>query len=409
MNDALKPALAQALSTRRVGLRFAPALENHFKQDVGPHRAQAALASGGFGLVLYVCFLLVDWLVVPDVFGLALTLRLAVITPLGLLTIYLVKRHMARLVALFGPSFGATCADWTAAISGWAAAGTLVALLLASHSPNAYFYHAGLMVVLLYATLVQSTRFVVAVVTAAGILAMHGVVGLYGPPMPAAVLVPMVDMVLFAVGISLLANYLAEKRQRRRYLLGLQDQLILAELQTAQEELQRLSRSDALTQVANRRHFDEHLQQAWSRASLDGLPLSMLMIDVDHFKAYNDSYGHQAGDACLKAIAQALTSSTRRPNDLVARLGGEEFGVLLQQASEQTARLTAERVREAVAALRLPHERSSTAEWVTISVGLVTMHAEAPPAGPQAMISRADQALYDAKREGRNRVKALVV
>lgn len=404
MNDALKPELARALSTRRVGLRFAPALENQFKQDLGPQRAQAAMASGRFGLVLYVSFLLVDWLVVPDVFELALTLRLAVITPLGLLTIHLVNRNMARLVALFGPSF----ADWTAAISGWAAAGTLLALLLASHSPHAYFYHVGLVMVLLYATLVQSTRFVVAMVTATGILAMHGVAGLLGAPMPAAILVPMVDMVLFAVGISLLANYLAEKRHRRRYLLGLQDQLILTELQTAQEELQQLSRSDALTEVANRRQFDEHLQQAWSRASLDGSPLSMLMIDVDHFKAYNDFYGHQAGDACLKAIAQALTSSTRRPNDLVARLGGEEFGVLLQQASEQTARLTAERVREAVAALRLPHERSSTADWVTISVGLVTVRAEAPPAGPQAMVSRADQALYEAKREGRNRVKAVV-
>lgn len=404
MNNALKAELGQALSTQRIGLRFAPALESQFKQDIAPQRSRAALVSGGFGLVLYVSFLLVDWLVVPDVFELALTLRLAVITPLGLLTIFLVRRHMARLVALFGPS----CADWTAAISGWAAAGTLLALLLASHSPNAYFYHAGLMVVLLYATLVQSTRFVVAVVTSGGILAMHVAAGLYGPPMPAAILVPMVDMVLFAVGISLVANYLAEKRYRRRYLLGLQDQLILAELQSAQEELQRLSRSDALTQVANRRHFDEHLQQAWSRVSLDGSPLSMLMIDVDHFKAYNDFYGHQAGDACLKAIAQALTSSTRRPNDLVARLGGEEFGVLLQQASEQTARLTAERVREAVAALRLPHERSSTADWVTISVGLVTVRAEAPPAGPQAMVSRADQALYEAKREGRNRVKAVV-
>ncbi len=404
MNDALKPELAQALSIKRVGLRFAPDLESQFKQDIAPQRAQAALVSCGFGLVLYVSFLLVDWLVVPDVFTLALTLRLAVITPLGLLTIYLVRRHMARLVALFGPS----CADWTAAITGWAAAGTLLALLLASHSPHAYFYHAGLMVVLLYATLVQPTRFVVAMVTAAGILAMHGVAGLYAPPIPAAILVPMIDMVLFAVGISLLANYLAEKRQRRRYLLGLQDQLILAELQTAQEELQRLSRSDALTQVANRRHFDEHLQQAWSRASLDGSPLSMLMIDVDHFKAYNDFYGHQAGDACLKAIAQALTSSTRRPNDLVARLGGEEFGVLLQQASAKTARLTAERVCEAVAALRLPHERSPTADWVTVSVGLVTVRAEASPAGPQAMLSRADQALYDAKRNGRNRVRELV-
>jgi diguanylate cyclase (GGDEF)-like protein len=300
---------------------------------------------------------------------------------------------------------GPLVADWTAAISGLAAGGTLLALLMASQSPRAYFYHAGLMVVLLYACLVQSTRFKVAVVTVLGILAMHLTAAVYAPPMPDATKWPMAEMIVFAMAVSLVANYLAEKRQRRRYLLGLQDQLILSKLENAQEELQKLSRSDALTQVANRRHFDEHMQHAWARASLDGQALSMLMIDVDHFKAYNDFYGHQAGDACLKAVAQALMASTRRPDDLVARLGGEEFGVLLQSTNPGSARQTAHRVCEAVAALGLQHARSATAPWVTVSVGVVTMQASAPPAGPQEMVSRADQALYDAKREGRNRVK----
>lgn len=401
MNPALKAELTQALRARRASLRFPPQLEKLFNQHVAPQRAKAALFSGGFGLILYVAFLVVDWLVVPDVFQLALVLRLAVITPLGLLTIYLVSRHMARLVALFGPSF----ADWTAAVSGLAAGGTLLVLLLSSHSPRAYFYHAGLMVVLLYACLVQSTRFKVAVVTVSGILLMHLVAALFAPPVPEATKWPMLDMILFAMGVSLMANYLAEKRHRRRYLLGLQDQLILSELKEAQEELQSLSRSDALTGLANRRHFDEHLQHAWARASLDGQALSMLMVDVDHFKAYNDFYGHQAGDACLKAVAQALLASTRRPDDLAARLGGEEFGVLLQNTDPDSARATATRVCDAVAALRLPHARSSTTEWVTVSVGVVTVRAEARPAGPQDMLSRADEALYDAKREGRNRVK----
>ncbi|RZK99865.1 MAG: GGDEF domain-containing protein [Rubrivivax sp.] len=400
----LKAELTQALAARRASLLFPPLLEQRFNQHVAPQRARAALFSGGFGLILYVAFLVVDWLVVPDVFQLALFLRLAVITPLGLLTIHLVHRHMARLVAVFGPS----CADWTAAVSGLAAGGTLLILLLSSHSPRAYFYHAGLMVVLLYACLVQSTRFKVAVVTVSGILLMHVAAALFAPPMPEAIKWPMLDMILFAMGVSLMANYLAEKGHRRRYLLGLQDQLILAELEEAQKELQSLSRSDAMTGLANRRHFDEHLQHAWARASLDGQALSMLMVDVDHFKAYNDFYGHQAGDACLKAVAQALLGSTRRPDDLVARLGGEEFGVLLQNTDPDSARATAQRVCETVAALRLRHARSGTADWVTVSVGVVTVRAEAPPAGPQEMLSRADQALYEAKRAGRNRVREAV-
>jgi diguanylate cyclase (GGDEF)-like protein len=308
---------------------------------------------------------------------------------------------MAQLINLFGP----TVSDWIGAVSGWAAGATLLTLQIASDSPRAYFYHAGLMVVLLYGCLVQSTRFKVALATVICMLAMHLAAALFGPAMPDAIQWPMIDMVLFAMGVSLLANYLSEKRQRRRYLLGLQDLVILSELQDAQDELRKLSRSDALTQLANRRHFDEHLQHAWARASLDGQALSMLMIDVDHFKAYNDFYGHQAGDACLKAVAKALLGSTRRPDDLVARLGGEEFGVLLQNTDPVSARATADRVCEAVAALRLQHVQSTAAAWVTVSVGVVTVRAKAPPASPQDMLSRADQALYDAKRAGRNRVK----
>ena len=401
MTPQLKAELAQALSVRGVGLRFPAQLEMVFNQDVAPQRARAMLFGGGFGLLLYMAFLVVDWLVVPDVFELAVILRLVVITPLGLLTIHLTQRYMARMIEVFGP----TVSDWVAALSGWAAGGTLLALQMSSESPRAYFYHAGLMVVLLYTCLVQSTRFKVAVATVSCILTMHVVAMLFGPPMPPAIQWPMIDMVLFAMGVSLMANYLSEKRQRRRYLLGLQDQVILNELQEAQDELRKLSRIDALTNLANRRHFDEHLQHAWARASLDGQALSMLMIDVDHFKDYNDFYGHQAGDACLKAVAQALLGSTRRPDDLAARLGGEEFGVLLQNTDPESARHTAQRVCEAVAALRLPHARSRTAAWVTVSVGVVTVSAKAPPAGPQEMLSRADQALYEAKREGRNRIK----
>ena len=400
MNAGLPSQIDQALSSRRLGLGFPSDLERLFRRHIAPQRSKAARVSGAFGLGNYVAFLLVDWLVVPDVFTLALVLRLGVITPLGIAIILVLRRHGRRLGTRFGPAL----ADWTAALSGLAAGLTLLALQLSSRSSEAYFYHVGLMVVLLYTTLVQPTRFWSAAAIAMGIGAMNVVAWCFGPKIPDAVQWPLALLLMFANLVSLLANYLAEKNHRHRYLLGLKEEVILTALQEAQEELQRLSRSDALTQVANRRHFDEYLGQAWSRASLDGSLMSMLMIDVDHFKSYNDHYGHQAGDACLRAIARTFMDCTRRPDDLVARLGGEEFGVLLQHSSPQAARLTAERICEAVASLRLPHAQSATAAWVTVSVGVMTLQAQAALATPEALIAGADQALYLAKEQGRNRL-----
>lgn len=176
-----------------------------------------------------------------------------------------------------------------------------------------------------------------------------------------------------------------------------------AEVQAANERLAHLAREDALTGVANRRPLDEALEAEWRRAHRTRTPLSLLLLDVDLFKAYNDRLGHPAGDACLKAVAEAVTAICQRAGELVARYGGDEFVVLMPAVSEESAHEVAEKVRKGVQALGLPHPGSTVAPVVTVSVGVASAE---PAAGgsPEDLVGAADRALYRAKQGGRNRV-----
>lgn len=180
---------------------------------------------------------------------------------------------------------------------------------------------------------------------------------------------------------------------------------LIRELEAAQIELQLLASRDGLTGVANRRSFDEKLAMEWHRAAREGQPLSLLLTDVDYFKRYNDTYGHQEGDACLRAVAQAMAGNVHRPADLVARYGGEEFAVILPGTDLAGVAVMAERIRAAVEQLGLPHRASEIADHVTLSVGTVTAIPGAD-GNPGQLVSAADAALYRAKHAGRNRVAA---
>lgn len=176
-------------------------------------------------------------------------------------------------------------------------------------------------------------------------------------------------------------------------------------LKEANDRLERLSASDGLTQVANRRCFDQTLEREWNRLRRTKEPLSLIMSDVDFFKLFNDSYGHQGGDDCLKSVAKALSETARRGGDCVARYGGEEFAVILPATDEQGAFAVAEKIRQAVEGLAMEHKKSSIAPWVTLSLGVATI-IPTDAGTPDLLIKRADEALYAAKSSGRNRVTA---
>jgi diguanylate cyclase (GGDEF)-like protein len=176
-------------------------------------------------------------------------------------------------------------------------------------------------------------------------------------------------------------------------------------LAAAIETLHRISTQDGLTGVANRRHFDETLALEWRRAARSRCPLSLLMLDIDYFKAFNDAMGHQAGDDCLRRVAQALRDNLHRAADLVSRYGGEEFAILLPETDADAARVLAEAIRAHIESLGIHHPAAPLGR-VTVSIGLASVIPPRDGANVGEFIRCADAALYDAKRSGRNRVMA---
>lgn len=180
-------------------------------------------------------------------------------------------------------------------------------------------------------------------------------------------------------------------------------QRVNAQLDASNARLEAITATDALTGIANRRLFDRRLSEESTRARRHGLPLALLMIDVDHFKRYNDRHGHQAGDDCLRRVAELLVGAVgRRPTDLVARYGGEEFVVLLPHTGPEEALILAERCLREMEAAALPHGDSPVAPQVTFSIGVAVMAPDGAVADPASLLRAADAALYQAKAGGRH-------
>jgi diguanylate cyclase (GGDEF)-like protein len=180
------------------------------------------------------------------------------------------------------------------------------------------------------------------------------------------------------------------------------------ELKSARDHLKSLSTIDGLTQVANRRKFDETMENEWRRNRRNQHPISLIMMDIDFFKAYNDHYGHLAGDECLKTMAREISAMARRPADLFARYGGEEFVLLLPEVDIKGAGFVARQVQEIVKTVGVPHAYSLIAEYVTLSMGVATLVPQEGQAHYD-LIYAADKLLYLAKQNGRNQIREAVL
>lgn len=203
------------------------------------------------------------------------------------------------------------------------------------------------------------------------------------------------------LGLYRLALYRVTLRQRQLETLVNRR---TRELQVALSRVEAISRMDGLTGIANRRYFDENLGSAWDQCAAQAAPLSIIMLDIDFFKQYNDSLGHQAGDDCLRQVAEALEQGVLRDGDLIARYGGEEFIALLPGADNEAATAIARRVQAKIRQLGLPHPNSPQGDAVTISLGCATAWP-ARESSTDALLQRADDALYRAKHRGRNRLE----
>ncbi len=178
-------------------------------------------------------------------------------------------------------------------------------------------------------------------------------------------------------------------------------QKLYQQLEVANQELHRQATLDGLTQVANRRMFDRYLEQQWNLLTQEKKPLSLVLCDIDFFKDYNDTYGHQAGDRCLQQVAQVLKESGCRREDLVARYGGEEFAVILPNTLPEGASAVAERIGKALNSFNIPHRNSKVCDRITVSIGIATVIPTKNDSF-ERLIASSDQALYQAKQKGRN-------
>ncbi len=200
------------------------------------------------------------------------------------------------------------------------------------------------------------------------------------------------------LGTLCIARNITEVKAMEEELLRAQSRLM-----GAVEELKELATRDALTGISNRRFFDEYLGKEWKRAKRDKYPFSLVMIDLDFFKSYNDTYGHQKGDICLKKVASAIDEAMKRPADLAARYGGEEFALVLPETSSEGAKGLAEKLRKSIYDLNLEHKNNPIESRVTVSMGVATLKVD-KNSNFNDLILKADKALYAAKNDGRNRV-----
>ncbi|MBQ0743913.1 MAG: diguanylate cyclase [Pseudomonas sp.] len=279
----------------------------------------------------------------------------------------------------------------------------VVTLLISSAAGVQLFYFSvGAFLALIYSNM-NSRRFWV---QSAGIGALFIISQFLFTPARALTPVPspFVDImfggsVLGVLALSAVISYLYRREIEQAEL----------ELKLNNRKLTTLSVTDTLTGLANRRKLDETLLREWERTRRNGLPLSFIMCDVDHFKIYNDNLGHQAGDVCLQQVASALQEALVRPGDLVARYGGEEFAIVLPDTNALGAHQVAETLRQAVGAMRIPHVPEEGVAFLSISLGVTTVERPGPDELPEILLKKADEALYMAKANGRDQVVYLAL
>lgn len=383
-------------------MSFPSDLEEAFQRDALPARERHFLISGLISLLVYNGYLLADLLIVPDVFWLAAQLRLLVFTPIALLSLFLFWRGIHpfhRLMPL-------ALVDVLMLLGGVGAASSLAIVIPLTESRMVHFFPVGYMVVITYGNVVSRLRFWYALTFTSIMLGIFVASVLSQEAFPPRLLWPISSMVISVALFTLCSNYFMERDERRRFLRTLRERSLVRDLTQAHARLKDISRIDSLTGLHNQKHIQQHLSLIWERAWRDRSALSLLLIDIDHFKKFNDRYGHTAGDECLQKVARVLQDGLRRPGDVVARFGGDEFLVVLPSTDASFANGVAERLRQSVESLQMRHESSTTARHLTASVGVVTCQAH-PDMLVDTLIEQVEQALRQAKSEGRNRVFGL--
>ncbi|GAP20265.1 diguanylate cyclase [Leptolinea tardivitalis] len=393
-NCLLAETVDAELRSERKHIQFPPVLEQIFYKEVIERTRLFLLVGGMIGLLIYDLFIFLDRRVLRDVYDLALIIRLGIVTPIAItLTILMFQkipgwvREILKSIITIG-----VCVS-------------IVFLVYTSNTREADLYFPGIMLIVVFGNIFIKLQFWYACATSLIVFILYIFFYPVDPFFPPQVHFTNASFLFACIFMTLLANYQLEQRQRRSFLISLQERLqrrLLAEKNT---QLSELSSLDALTGLANRREIDKYLSNL-NQIRPD--MLAIIMLDIDYFKQFNDTYGHSAGDECLKEVAKILAASVHRKRDLAGRYGGEEFIVILPDTSLQDAERIAKNILEDTYSAAIPHATSSTAPVVTLSAGVGWGEFTASVT-TTVLVKAADEALYMAKASGRNNIQSLPI
>jgi diguanylate cyclase (GGDEF)-like protein len=373
-------------------LKFFSEVERRFESDTRGSRARELQLTMALGVGFFFTTTITDFVFVPDLGLMGLLVR-ALVVPMVLISIFSMPRLTGR--------FREACVTCT----GMIVITVMTTVPAVSSAPLAPFAFATAIIGLIYGNTTLPLRFTGACLTSliCGAIMILEIFAHRGISLELQWVLAF--QVVMGSTFSLITSYRVERSTRFNYLLSSREALRLKTLSADREKLTALSNTDALTGLINRRHFDRESAAIFSSPSNAGRDVALLFIDVDHFKRYNDHYGHPAGDACLRAVASAVSGALRGASNLTARYGGEEFAILLINEKQAQAEMIAQRVCKAVSEKALPHlNRKDGVGLVTISVG-VSCGVISNGLTIEGLIESADAALYAAKRSGRNRVE----
>ncbi len=372
---------ARQLGSGFRNLRFEEPLEREFRQAYTDRNLDFVRWSLGLALLLVVVLSLLDWQVLPaELAQPSIVLRCVIMVPIIFLALWATFPH--RLTKYV---------QHTLMLAAAAVGAAAIAVGGVAHSAGLQVPVSGLVVTTVYVYLLLGLRLAPALTVALPLFGLFLALAVVSGQ-PAGALPYQIVFIGFANVIGAAGCYRLEHSARTIFL---ENQI-----------LNILAGSDALTGIPNRRMFNTHLHTVWREAHRESRSLAVGLIDVDHFKRFNDRYGHQAGDVCLRRIAHSIMRSARRPLDFTARFGGEEFAVVLYDPDPDYIEKLANRIRTSIALLDIPHEDSETAERVTVSIGM----ALAGPGSDRSaagLLQLADEALYEAKAAGRNCVAVI--
>ncbi|MFC7368608.1 sensor domain-containing diguanylate cyclase [Vreelandella zhaodongensis] len=381
--------MEEELEKRPWRLKFSEEVEARFEADTQRQRSLNMVVAGLIAASIYSLFLINDYSFRPDSFLTAVQLRIGVMLPIGLTILWLVYRGVA-------PAIRETLMATTVVVA------MMVSCLIfvTSTEPYSYLDVFSFGLILVVGNIIYPLRFSYACASSGiGVLIMLAFIVAYEPMPIEAKRLAMFSIVAKAL-FTLFANYRLERSERSGYLLVLKEKIRSGYYLKDNRKLSRLSVTDPLTNIANRRQFDTIFPLRWQEAIDKHNFLGLMVIDIDYFKAYNDYYGHLQGDQCLRQVAATIQANSR-DTDLVVRFGGEEFVVLMPNATSQAVRQAAERIRCSIEALYIPNYGCSGQRLVTVSIG-VALLCPTNRFTPDEFLAHADTALYRAKRQGRN-------